>query len=71
VRNVEFYRQLNKEVSGNNMQRHDLLVVKVVPVMVRKESRENHGPVKDLCIIYQLVMGNHGVVKKILYTVSD
>lgn len=49
VRNVEFYRQLNKEVSGNNMQRHDLLVVKVVPVMVRKESRENHGPVKDLC----------------------
>ena len=43
VRNVEFYRQLNKEVSGNNMQRHDLLVVKDVPVMVRKESRENHG----------------------------
>lgn len=47
VRNVEFYRQLNKEVSGNNMQQHDLLVVKVVPVMVRKESRENHG--EEIC----------------------
>ena len=38
VRNVEFYRQLNKEVSGNNMQQHDLFVVKDVPVMVEKNT---------------------------------
>ena len=40
VRNVEFYRQLNKEVSGNNMQQHDLFVVKDVPVMVLKSARD-------------------------------
>jgi len=40
VRNVEFYRQLNKEVSGNNMQQHDLWVVKDVPVMVLKSARD-------------------------------